>query len=65
MWFWAIMVLVASLEFPIIFTVKWPDRWVPAVSLLPIALAAYLFAMGAIKLVEHFMVKGSPPDEET
>jgi hypothetical protein len=62
-WFWATMAVVLALEWPIVLKVKWPDRWVPAVSLLPIALAAYLFAMGAIKLVEKVMVKAPPSDE--
>jgi hypothetical protein len=63
-WFWVVMVLVVSLELPIVLKVQWPDRWVPAVSLLPIAIAGYLVAMGAIRLVEHFMVKDPPSDEE-
>ncbi len=62
-WFWVVIVTVVAMELPIVFTVKWPEhQWVPAVALLPIALAGYLFAMGVIKLAEHFMVK-EPPDE--
>jgi hypothetical protein len=64
-WFWGVMALIVALELPIAFTVKWPEhQWVPAVSLLPIWLAGYLVAMGAIKLVEHFMVKDSPSDDD-
>ena len=63
-WFWVVMAIVVAAELPIVFTVKWPHQWVPAVALLPIGLAACLVALGAIKLVEHFMVK-DPPDEET
>ena len=64
-WFWVVMALIVALELPIVLTVKWPEhQWVPAVSLLPIALAAYLVAMGAIKLVEKFMVKDPPSDED-
>lgn len=64
-WFWVVMVLIVVLELPIAFTVRWPSRqWVPAVALLPIAFAGYLFAMGVVKLVEHFMVKDSPSDQD-
>lgn len=64
-WFWAVMALIVALEFPIVLTVKWPEhQWVPAVSLLPIAFAGYLFAMGAIKLAEKVMVKDPPPDDD-
>lgn len=63
-WFWGVMAVVLALEFPIVLKVQWPiHEWVPAVSLLPIALFAYLFAMGVIRLVEHFM-KPPPPDGE-
>jgi hypothetical protein len=44
--------------------IKWPPGWVPAVALLPIALAGYLIAIGAIRFVERFIVKAVPPDEE-
>ena len=64
-WFWVVMAIVVALELPIAFAVQWPEhQWVPAVSLLPIALAAYLFAMGAIKLVEKVMVKDPPSDDD-
>ena len=62
-WFWVVMAIVVTAELPIVFTVKWPHQWVPAVSLLPIGLAGFFVAYGAIRLVEHFMVK-TPPDEE-
>jgi hypothetical protein len=64
-WFWVVMAVVLALESPIVVRVQWPaHQWVPAVSLLPIALATYLFGMGAVNLVEHFMVKDPPSDED-
>jgi hypothetical protein len=62
-WFWAVMASIAAVEVPIVLGVKWPRQWVPAVALLPIWLGGYMIAMGAIRLVEHFM-KPPPPDEE-
>lgn len=58
------MVLVLTLELPVVLTIKWPHKWVPAVELLPIGLAGYLIAIGAIRFVERFIVKSVPPDEE-
>jgi len=64
-WFWVVMAIIVVLELPIVFRVKWPEhQWVPAVALLPIGLAACLVALGAIKLVEHFMVKAPPSDDD-
>ncbi|MGC2511429.1 MAG: hypothetical protein WA430_12740 [Acidobacteriaceae bacterium] len=63
-WFWVVMVLIVAVELPIVFTVKWPRQWVPAVSLLPIGLAACLVALGVIKLVENVMVKDPPSDKD-
>jgi hypothetical protein len=63
-WFWVTMVLVLALEVPLVLMIKWPHKWVPAVELLPIGLAGYLIAIGAIRFVERFVVKYVPPDEE-
>ncbi len=54
-WFWVVMVLMLALELPLILMIKWPQGWVPAVALLPIALAGYLIAIGAIRFVEKFI----------
>jgi hypothetical protein len=63
-WFWVVMAIVVAAELPIVFKVKWPHQWVPAVSLLLIGLAACLVGMGAIKLAEKIMVKDPPSDED-
>lgn len=59
-WFWGVMILVLAFELPVVLMVQWPPRWVPAVELLPIAIAGILIALGAIKFVERFIVKAAP-----
>jgi len=61
--FWAVMVLVLALEVPVILMAKWPHGWVPGAALLPIALAGYLVATGAIHLLEKFAIGTAPSTE--
>jgi len=51
-WFWGILVLMLALQIPLIFVVQWPRGWVPAIAMLPIALAECLIVLGVIQLVE-------------
>src|SRR5579862_7256575 len=39
MWFWVTMVIVLALHFLVLFSVSWSAKWVPAVVVLPIAIA--------------------------
>lgn len=61
-WFWATMVSVVAAELCLVYRIKWPQHWVPGVSLLPIGLAGLLIAFGAIGFVEKFIVR-EPEDE--
>jgi hypothetical protein len=66
MWFWAVIVVVLALHVPLFFIVQWPrglNGWLPAIGSLPIGVADCLIILGAIRLVERFIVK-SPPAEE-
>ncbi len=63
-WFWGVVVLVMALNLPLIFTVQWPHAWVPGIVLLPIGLADLMVTLGALRLVENFMLK-SPSDDRS
>ena len=63
-WFWAVIVLVLALHVPVILMVRWPHEWVSKMTLLPIGLADLLITLGAVGLVEKFIAKAPPPDEE-
>ena len=52
LWFWSTIALVMALEFPVVLLVQWPHEWVPDVALLPIGIAGYLVAIGALQLAE-------------
>jgi hypothetical protein len=63
LWFWAIIVSLLALHFPLLFLFRWPHGyhgWLPAVGTLPIGLADVLIILGAVHLVEKFIVKPRP-----
>ena len=65
-WFWTIVVVLLLLHIPLLFVFRWPrgfHRSLPAIGMLPIGLADLLIILGAVRLVEKFIVK-SPPAEE-
>jgi hypothetical protein len=62
-WFWVTIFLVVAIELPLVAGIKWPDRWVSGVSLLPIGFAGYLIAIGAIRLAEKLFVKEASSEE--
>lgn len=65
-WFWAVIVLVLAAHIPLLFLVHWPEGyhgWLPAIGTLPIGLADVLIILGAVHLVEKFIVKSPPPEE--
>lgn len=66
-WFWAVIVLVLALHVPLLFVFRWPQGyhgWLPAIAYLPIGIADVLIILGAVHLVEKFIVKSPPPDVE-
>ena len=65
-WFWAIIVLLLLLHIPLLFLFRWPygyHGWLPAIGTLPIGLADVLIILGAVHLVEKFIVKSHPSEE--
>lgn len=60
-WFWLITVSVLALHVPLLFLLRWPDGWLPAIGTLPIALVDLLIYLGAAALIEKFIVKPTPP----
>jgi len=62
-WFWTIIVLLLLAHVPLLFLFRWPQGyhgWLPAVGTLPIGLADVLIILGAVHLVEKFVVKPRP-----
>jgi hypothetical protein len=62
-WFWGIIICLLALHVPLFFIVQWPNGWLPAIGLLPIGVADCLIILGAVRFVEKFIVKATPPDE--
>ncbi len=62
-WFWAIIVVLLALHIPLLFLVRWPHGWLPAIGTLPIGLADVLIILGAVRFVEKFIVKAPPAEE--
>lgn len=58
-WLWLAIFLVMTLELPVVLLTRWPHHWVPAVVLLPIAVAAYFIASGAIQFAEKLLGKSA------
>lgn len=61
-WFWGVILLVLSLNIPLILIIEWPRRWVPGVALLPVALAEFALTIGALRLAERLFAKTSQED---
>lgn len=65
LWFWGIIVALLLAHVPLLFLFRWPQGyhgWLPAVGALPIGLADLLIILGAVHLVEKFIVKPRPSD---
>lgn len=60
-WFWGIVVTLLALHVPLFFLVQWPHGWIPAIAMLPIALGDCLVFLGAVRLVERFIQRATPP----
>jgi hypothetical protein len=63
-WFWCVIVLILALHLPLIFKVQWPHEWVPGIALLPMGLADLFIYVGVIWLIQKFITKDAPYDEE-
>jgi len=49
-WFWFVVAGVALIHLPIFIYVVFPNRWIPAVLLMPFALADYVIMIVAIRI---------------
>ncbi len=63
-WFWVVIVLALAVEMPLILMIPWKHITINRITLLPIGVAALVITLGAVKFVEKFIVKYTPPDEE-
>jgi hypothetical protein len=64
LWFWGLIVFLLTLHVPLVLLVPWPGRWIPAIGILPIALADCVIVLGAIWLVEKWMKRAQQPPNE-
>ncbi|MGA1983449.1 MAG: hypothetical protein ABSG84_13410 [Acidobacteriaceae bacterium] len=63
-WFWVVIVFACALELPLVLLIPWQRIAIDRIALLPFGVAVIAITMGAVKLVETFIVKASFPDEE-
>jgi hypothetical protein len=49
-WFWSVVAGVALIHLPILIYVAFPNRWIPAVLLMPFAIADYIIMIVAIRI---------------
>jgi hypothetical protein len=63
-WFWIVVIVLMLLHIALILKIQWPHEWVPQIALLPIGLADLLIYIGAIKSVQHFIVKSSLSEDD-
>jgi hypothetical protein len=63
-WFWIVIAIVLAVQMPLIIAIKWPHYWVSKITLLPIGLASLGLSLGAVHLIERFVAKPDPEDEE-
>ena len=55
MWFWFVVAGVALMHLPLLVYVVFSNRWIPAVLMMPFALADYVIMIGAIQIAaKHF-----------
>ena len=62
-WFWGTIVVLSLLQLPLVFALRWPSGWIPAIGTLPIALVDCLVILGGVRLVEKLMTKNKGFDE--
>ena len=51
LWFWIALTLIAALHVPLILFVPWTTKWVPAIVIIPIAIADLYLMLGILSLV--------------
>ena len=64
LWFWGVIVFVLALHVPLFLLIKWPDAWVPGITLLPIGVADVVIILGIVRFVEKVIVKSSASSGE-
>jgi hypothetical protein len=57
-WFWGIVVLLLALHAPLFFLIRWPQGWVPAFVMLPIAIVDCVIFLGVVRLIEKLTKHG-------
>jgi hypothetical protein len=59
-WFWGAIAVLFGLHIPVIMRIPLPTHWIPAYSLIPIALADFGIVQGIIVLLEKLTKKWQP-----
>jgi hypothetical protein len=54
-WFWIAVILIAALHVPLILFVPWTTKWVPAIVIVPIAVADLYATLGILSIVEKLL----------
>ena len=61
-WFWVVIASVLALHVPLLFLLRWPEGWLPAIGTLPLGLADLLIYLGVVAFIEKFILKTSPAE---
>ena len=57
-WFWAIVLIMACLQVPLILSIPWTVKWVPAVAIASIDTADLIILLWSVSLVRNFIGSG-------
>jgi hypothetical protein len=55
LWFWITMITILALHIPVILLVPWTTKWVPAIVVMPIAIADLYAMLAIISVVRGFV----------
>jgi hypothetical protein len=57
-WFWVTLMVLAALHVPLILFVPWTTKWVPALAIIPIAIADLYIMLWVLWAAGKFMGNG-------
>jgi len=59
-WFWITMTGIAALHIPLILSVPWTTKWVPALVIIPIGIADLYVTLAILSVVGKFVERRKP-----